>query len=107
MIKGKTRKERVKYQTDEWVRGNPIHNTVDDECCPDFSCCNPSNLQPLEIRKTFQAVCEQADKEEFNPDHHPFDDAKMGMLMSFMGAAMSGYMDKKVHIAGELGTELN
>ena len=46
MIKEKTYKERDLYQLDEWVKGNPIHNNVDDECCPDFSCCRPELLAP-------------------------------------------------------------
>lgn len=24
-----------------WAAGYPQHNQHDDECCPDFSCCNP------------------------------------------------------------------
>lgn len=24
-----------------WVNGYPKHNCIDDECVPDFSCCNP------------------------------------------------------------------
>jgi len=24
-----------------WVDGESQHNKVDDECCPDFSCCHP------------------------------------------------------------------
>jgi hypothetical protein len=33
-------KIRTYKQLHEWVNGNSIHNTIDDECCPDFSCCN-------------------------------------------------------------------
>lgn len=25
----------------QWVAGESHHNLVDDECCPDFSCCEP------------------------------------------------------------------
>jgi len=98
-LKGNTHKERCDNQLEEWVRGNPIHNSIDEECCPDFSCCSPESLQPEEIRKTFQEVCKNADKEGFNPDHHPYDDAKMGMLMSFMGGMLSHECpDKNIHI---------
>jgi hypothetical protein len=107
MIKGNNYKERRSYQLNEWVKGNAIHNTVDDECCPDFGCCNPSNLQPKEIRETFAEVSKKADSEEYNPKHHPFDDAKMGMLMSFLGSAMAGYTKKKIHIVNEVNAELN
>ena len=96
---GNNRKERIAYQLEEWVKGNPIHNTIDEECCPDFSCCKPEFLQPEEIRRTFQEVYKKADEEEFNPDFHPYDDAKMGMLMSFMGNALNKYVpEKKIHI---------
>lgn len=33
--------DRVKSQTLSWAMGNPYHNKIDDECCPDFSCCYP------------------------------------------------------------------
>jgi len=42
-----------------WVRGESCHVKRDRkppndwECCPDFSCCNPSLLQPLEVRETY------------------------------------------------------
>ncbi len=99
MIKGDSYKERCTHQLDEWVKGNPIHNDTDDECCPDFSCCKPDYLQPLEIRETFLAVCAKADEEEFNPDCHPFNDAKMGMLMSFLGGLVSSeFPDKNINI---------
>ena len=101
MIKGNTYKERSQYQLDEWVKGNFIHNNIDNECCPDFSCCNHDVSTPTEIRETFKAVCAKADEEEFNPDYHPHDDTKMAMLMGFLGEAISAYTDKKVHIAGE------
>lgn len=92
VIKGNTYKERYNNQLEEWARGNPIHNNIDNECCPDFSCCELDLLQPDEIRKTF--------KEVFNKEHHPYDDAKMGMLMSFLGGMIGTVSDKKVHIAG-------
>ena len=31
--------ERTRVQCLEWAAGNPYHNRIDDECCPDFSCC--------------------------------------------------------------------
>jgi hypothetical protein len=24
-----------------WIKGMSYHNSIDDECCPDFSCCYP------------------------------------------------------------------
>ena len=37
----------------EWLRGNPQHNVRRDECCPDFSCCSPHLLWPIELRRKF------------------------------------------------------
>ena len=34
-------RRRVRLQTRAWVNGQPKHNHIDNECCPDFSCCNP------------------------------------------------------------------
>lgn len=101
-IKGNTYKERANHQLNEWVKGNSIHNDVDNECCPDFSCCNNEIDTPIEIRETFRDVSRKADVEEFNPNYHPFDDAKMAMLMNFLGGLVSILdTDKKVYIAGE------
>lgn len=33
-------KARSYTQLYEWVNGNSIHNSIDNECCPDFSCCS-------------------------------------------------------------------
>lgn len=33
--------ERAKQQTFNWAMGLSRHNKIDDECCPDFSCCCP------------------------------------------------------------------
>lgn len=31
--------KRMAVQLHQWLLGNPIHNPVDNECVPDFSCC--------------------------------------------------------------------
>ncbi len=28
------------HQLEEWVRGNPEHDKINDRCCPDHSCCD-------------------------------------------------------------------
>ncbi len=44
----KTRAERIAYrkrardQLRAWIEGRSVHNQADNECCPDFSCCEPS-----------------------------------------------------------------
>lgn len=34
-------KERARVQALNWAQGKSYHNNIDDECCPDFSCCHP------------------------------------------------------------------
>lgn len=42
-----------------WLAGESVHVTVlgrkrhTTDCCPDFSCCQPALLQPLEVRQAF------------------------------------------------------
>lgn len=50
-------------QLDGWVAGNPQHNHTFNECCPDFSCCHPSNMWTEAQRLTFkQATPEECQK---------------------------------------------
>lgn len=51
-----TYEESLKYQTDEWVAGRPWHNTVSDECCPDFSCCRPDMMWDANARRVFASA---------------------------------------------------
>ncbi len=96
-----TYKKRCTHQLNEWVKDESIHNNVDNECCPDFSCCTPDIITSLEIREAFRDVHKKAQAEEFNPDYHPHYDAEMAMLMGFMGGLVNKNTDKKVYIAGE------
>jgi hypothetical protein len=32
---------RAKAQAFAWAQGRSYHDPVNDECCPDFSCCHP------------------------------------------------------------------
>lgn len=73
-----------------WVAGESHHvlvnKRVGEECCPDFSCCRPDMLQPIEVRWAFQA----ADRP-----------GRDRLLMVFLGAAISNYRPTaKVHIVG-------
>lgn len=52
-------KERCLQQLQNWVEGKPIHNTIDDECCPDFSCCRNGEETPIETKKIFKAAYER------------------------------------------------
>jgi len=75
-------------QLEQWVLGNSIHNNEDDECCPDFSCCNKKVVTSREVRDRFaKAVADNDNK------------TQMKMLSSFLkqGALTMG---KKVYVAG-------
>ncbi len=44
-------------QVRRWVAGESLHSDhrgIGEECCPDFSCCKPQLLQPVEVRRAFQ-----------------------------------------------------
>ena len=78
-------------QLETWLAGNPQHNPPDDptagECCPDFSCCRPNLLAPLEQREAFCRASEE-DREK--------------MLMMFLGGGLSELApDVDVHLAGD------
>jgi len=36
-----------------WMNNESIHNTTRDECCPDFSCCQPSLKNPDKQRRDY------------------------------------------------------
>ena len=73
-------------QLAEWVKGNSIHNDTRDECCPDFSCCQPELLADEATRTAFEAAN---------------DEDRMQFLGMFLGAGMAAMMpEKKVYIAG-------
>lgn len=69
-------------QLKSWVEGESIHNDERDECCPDFSCCRPELLQPVEVRRAFQAGSEKQ---------------RNALLMEFLGALLAG---ENVHVVG-------
>jgi hypothetical protein len=41
------------FQLQEWLKGNPLHNPITNECCVDFSCCEKSLLMVLSERVRF------------------------------------------------------
>jgi len=80
----------VDEQTAAWVEGRSIHNTARDECCPDFSCCQPELLASPEVRRAFQLADERT---------------RHRMLGGFLNAAISAHFTKQdrrenVYIAG-------
>ena len=83
-------RESVKYQLDQWVAGNPIHNAEFDECCPDFSCCG-SPLWDENKRKVFQRVSDEGNEQ-----------AVMDMLMGSLGEMLSNSLPEvNVVVCGE------
>ena len=91
-----TFREKSLAQLDTWVAGEPKHMAAEgehgDQCCPDFSCCRPDFLQPLDVREAYRAAYVAEDEE-----------TTYRMLGAFLGAAVATAFDekgKKVHIAG-------
>jgi hypothetical protein len=77
-------------QTRLWVEGTSVHNNERDECCPDFSCCRPELLAPLEVRKLFYKV-------ELEGNTKVMDRLLGEFLSNLISVSGSG---KKVHIVG-------
>ena len=89
-------KQRVSLQVKHWADGISYHNDIDDECCPDFSCCKPEFLADKTIRETFK---------------NANDEQRESLLFSFLGSALSNYFpEKDIFIANgkdEITSELN
>jgi hypothetical protein len=73
-------------QLARWMAGDPVCPNTSDECCPDFSCCNPKLLADPLVRKAF-VQGSPGEREHW--------------LGGFLGAAIAELApDKNVHIAG-------
>ena len=70
-------------QCKKWVKGNSIHDTEKDACCPDFSCCNKNINTPVKTKERFLKAFIEED-----------DILITEMLMMFLGEAF-----KNVYIA--------
>lgn len=69
-----------------WLAGEPSCPNDAGECCPDFSCCQPSLLADETVRRRF--------KEATDEERH-------AMLFGFLGAAMALMTDGDVYVAGD------
>lgn len=79
-------RKSVTRQLDSWLLGQPVHNTEFDECCPDFSCCQPSLMWPEEERKAFAQAS---------------DEQRMKMLVHGLSSTISSaFSDKLVYVSG-------
>ena len=70
-------------QVREWAAGRPSCPNDRGECCPDFSCCKPDLLAPVEAREAFL----RGSPEE-----------RERWLMGFLGAAIARSSDEKVYV---------
>lgn len=61
---------RAKNQGLKWINGISEHNNIDDECCPDFSCCVPELFEtdPEKRRYEFAAWIEKHKPQAANDD---------------------------------------
>lgn len=75
-----TSKEQLRL----WVAGYSQHNTEQDECCPDFSCCNGGKKVDLQTRERFSKAYLENDEETVHC-----------MLMGFLSNSFP-----KAHVAG-------
>lgn len=91
-IKGDTFGQRELYKVEKWARGISIHNEVDNQCCPDFSCCNKNVNTPMEVRKKFLQMYK--DGEDVMP-----------MLGEFLQKAAATIGKKIVVLGAESSTE--
>lgn len=74
-------------QLQDWLSGEPTCPNDRGECCPDFSCCKPQLLQPIEVRKQFvDAPPKQRER----------------MLMGFLGDFITS-IDPKARVIGGSG----
>lgn len=69
-------------QLAKWVEGESVH--MPDQCCPDFSCCNPRLQQPKEVREAFAAADERT---------------RFQYLLHFLAAT---FPEEDVYIAGTM-----
>ncbi len=46
-------KARMNHQLETWAEGESLHNDVDHQCCPDFSCCHPHLASNIRTRQLF------------------------------------------------------
>lgn len=67
-------------QLELWLDGKSVHNIETDECCPDFSCCRPELLAPIEIREIFVKAYGQGNENVTNR-----------LLMEFLDKSLKGY----------------
>ena len=86
---GMSYEESVTHQVKHWAAGIPTHNPIGDECCPDFSCCQPSLLMGEYARRKFLEAHLSGDYE-----------TRHNMLMMCLGGLLAD-AGANAHIAGD------
>lgn len=77
-------------QLERWVAGESVHNSTQDECCPDFSCCTDVKW-PKEKRVEFAEAVVAEDDEKTSK-----------MMFGALGALLSEEISaKKARIIGD------
>lgn len=76
----------VDEQLEKWVNGESIHNDERDECCPDFSCCDPNLLTSEEERRKFYESNEEI---------------RLKMLHIFFARFLSSMECENIYIVGD------
>ncbi len=90
MAEGDDGMSSVDEQLDLWVSGRSVHDTEADQCCPDFSCCQPTLLAPQHEREAFARLSQE--------DRMPILGTFLARAFQF-GVELMG-SDKKIYIAG-------
>jgi hypothetical protein len=78
-----------KEQAEKWLKGESVHNSERDECCPDFSCCRPDIVTPTDEKGRFCKAMDEKDEETINQ-----------MLMIFLARSLPG-----AHVCGDVPGE--
>lgn len=88
-FEGMSEDESITHQTKRWAQGVPLHNTVRDECCPDFSCCSGGAMMEDRTRQVLYEARLAGDN-----------DTVQKICMMGLSGLLSD-INLNVHIAGE------
>lgn len=75
-----------------WINDDPVHSSLTNECCPDFSCCG-GKISSMAFRKAFLRAHISGDRKTVEM-----------MLMGCLGG-MTSELDTKTYISGSTPTE--
>lgn len=85
-----TRPITIEYQLDQWLKGRSLHNPGRNECCPDFSCCEPGIKTPLELKERYVKAYREKDHQ-----------AQMSLLGMFLATGIEQMKKTNPKIAGK------